>query len=122
MAFKSEMEFTPDLYPQFPSTLLGDSFPIATLETISLKKLQQDDETTEQHRLLEACKSQGFFYLDLTGCDAGQAIFRSAHQVAQIAETVFKLPEQEKLNYAYQAGDLFGYLSASSFDASKPGN
>jgi isopenicillin N synthase-like dioxygenase len=59
--------------------------------------------------MFQACQSQGFFYLDLSDCEAGEVILQGADQIAQLAEKTFKLPEEEKLKCAYVAGDLFGY-------------
>jgi isopenicillin N synthase-like dioxygenase len=46
-------------------------------------------------------------------------ILHGADQIAQLAEKVFKLPEEEKLKHAYQAGDLFGYALPLSWKAYK---
>jgi hypothetical protein len=116
MAVLSDIEFTPDLYPPFPSASSRVDLPLATLKTISLMKILLEDDVAEQQRMFQACQSQGFFYLDLSGCEAGQVILEGADQVAQLSEKSFKLPVEEKLNYAYKAGDLFGYVCSRSLD------
>ena len=52
-------EFTPDKFPPFPE---DKDFPTVELQTISLKKLEQNDEA-EKDRAFEAFKTRGFVYL-----------------------------------------------------------
>ncbi|KAI0399347.1 hypothetical protein F4802DRAFT_50492 [Xylaria palmicola] len=118
-----DQEFTPDAYPDFPA-----GFPTVELETISLAKLLQDqdqdqDAAAEQARVFEVCKGRGFFYLDLAGCEAGETVARGADRIAAVAEAVFKLPLEEKLNYQVQYGDgsLDGYKIAGQTVADKAG-
>jgi isopenicillin N synthase-like dioxygenase len=111
MAIESDTEFTPELYPPFPTSSPGHKLPLATLETISLKAIAQDNDAAEQQRMLRACQSQGFFFLDLSGCEAGEVIRQGAYQIAQLAEKTFKLPVEEKLKYAYDAGLAFGFVA-----------
>lgn len=54
-------EFTPEQYPPFPD---DPQFPTVELKTISLNKLEQNDEE-EKARAFEAFKTRGFVYLEL---------------------------------------------------------
>ncbi len=106
MPHKTEhTEFTPDLYPPFPD---DPQFPQAKLQTASLKRLV-DEDTLEQDRLLEACKSRGFFYLDLTGCESGEAILRDADELCRVAEKTYALPLEEKQKYKPLPKSQWGY-------------
>lgn len=108
----SDREFAPNQHPEFP-----DGFPTVALETISLAKLLGDRDRdgakseSEADRVFEACRGRGFFYLDLAGCAAGEAIARGADRAAAVAEDVFKLPLEEKMRYQLEPGrgSLDGY-------------
>lgn len=100
----SKSEFTPESYPPFP---IHDHYPTISLETISLRKLQDSDDA-EQNRMFEACKDWGFFYLELPGAAEGETIARDADNVARVAEQIFALPVEEKLKYSLTGKDLFG--------------
>jgi isopenicillin N synthase-like dioxygenase len=97
-------EFTPDQYPPFPSS---PEFKSVNLETISLTKLLSQD-TTEQDRVFEACKSRGFFYLELGGCESGETILKGADDICRMAEEFFKLPMEQKEEQRMQEGQLDG--------------
>jgi len=86
-------EFTPRLYPPFPS----DTAPVAHLETLSLAKLQSND-TAEQARLFQTSQTQGFFYLDFAGTPV-ETLPEDAEAVGRLSEEVFKLPIDEKMKY-----------------------
>ena len=88
-------EFTPELYPPFPE---DPQFPQAKLETTSLKKLLEGD-IAEQDHIFEVCRTRGFFYLDLTGCEIGEAILRDADQLCRVAEKFYMMPLEEKEKY-----------------------
>lgn len=119
-AAPSPREFTPNQHPEFP-----DGFPTVALETISLAKLlipknknesgdggeAERERERERDRVFEACKGRGFFYLDLTGCAAGETISRGADRAAAVAEDVFRLTLEEKMVYRLEAGggSLDGY-------------
>lgn len=105
-ALSPEVEFVPSSYPPFPSSP-SNEFPTVPLETISLRKILANDQT-EQERVFEICKNRGFFYLELAGCELGEIIKDGADEVAKVAETAFKLPVDEKLQYIVKGKDLFG--------------
>ena len=98
-------EFTPGFYPPFPD---DPRFPTARLQTTSLKKLLNED-ILEQDRVFEACKSRGFFYLDLTDCESGETILRDADNLCRVAEKTFALPLEEKEKYKPLPRSQWGY-------------
>ena len=97
-------EFTPDLYPPFPDS---PEFPSFELETISLKKLLGKD-ASEQERIFQACKTRGFFYLDLADCEQGETIKTGADDICRVAERFFALPVEEKDRFVMTPGRLDG--------------
>lgn len=97
-------EFTPEQYPPFPSS---PQFPTIELQTISLRKIQNND-TFEQDRMFEACKNWGFFYLELPDSEQGQVIARGADDVCRVAEKIFQLPLEEKMKYTPTGKQLWG--------------
>lgn len=98
------VEFTPNDYPLFPS---DPSFKSVNLETISLTKLLSRD-SAEQDRVFEACKSRGFFYLELGGCESGETILKGADDICRMAEDFFKLPMEQKEEQRMREGQLDG--------------
>lgn len=99
---EQHVEFVPASYPPFPSDL-----KTIDLQTISLQKIQNAD-AIEQDRMFEACKSWGFFYLDLSQSEQGDTVAQGAEDVARIAESVMALPLEEKQMYPFADGDIFG--------------
>lgn len=97
-------EFTPEQYPPFPSS---PDFKTVGLETISLVKLLSQD-AAEQDRVFQACKSRGFFYLELGGCDSGETIMKGADDICRMAEDFFRLPMPEKEEQRMREGQLDG--------------
>lgn len=112
---ESYTEFTPDKYPPFPS-----GFETVELETISLASLHAGDESSRD-RVFAACKDRGFFYLDLTNDPTGSTIQSGADQIAQLAESTFKLPVEEKQKYAPTQKSLFGYKAVGATVTDKDG-
>jgi len=98
------VEFTPETYPPFPAS---PEFKTVNLETISLVKLLAED-AQEQDRVFEACKTRGFFYLELAGCERGETILKGADEICHMAEDFFKLPLAEKEAQRMQEGQLDG--------------
>lgn len=98
-------EFTPEKYPPFPDS---DDLALINLETISLRKIQNADET-EQTRMFEACKGWGFFFLDLSDSEQGKVILDGANELCRVAEQAFKLPLEEKVQYRFGIKEFFGY-------------
>jgi len=95
-------EFNPSAYPPFP-----DHLPTASLITISLSNLLGDD-SSEANRLFEACKTEGFFYLNLKDTEAAPLVELS-ERLAGLAEDTFKIPQEEKDLCVPEPGTIFGY-------------
>ena len=70
-----------------------------------------DGDATEQERVYESCKSRGFFYLELAGCQYGDTILRGADGIARLGKRIGQLSMDEKMKYQ-QCGTLFGYKPA----------
>jgi isopenicillin N synthase-like dioxygenase len=75
-----------------PNDISG--IPVATLPVISYDKLLSDDPT-EIDRLLDICKSLGFFYLDLSG--AAQPVLDKSQDAFKFMENYFDQPLEVKL-------------------------
>ena len=103
---ESYTEFTPDKYPPFPD---DNEFKTIELQTISLKKVLDNDDA-ESDRVFEACKTRGFFYLELAGCESGEVINKGADDICRVAERFFQLPQEVKDKQRMQKGQLDGYL------------
>ncbi len=81
-----------DACPAFSSNL-----PTAPLASISLKALQADDGSShETSRLFEACRTLGFFYLDLSYSDLGESILQCSEQLLVLSERFYSLPHEDK--------------------------
>jgi hypothetical protein len=72
-------------YTSFPTDI-----PTAPLLTISFKKLLSND-AAEQGRLFHASKTLGFFYLDLTGCEPGEALLASSSTMFDLMHELYQL-------------------------------
>lgn len=93
-------------YPPFP-----DDVPSAALSKVSLAKLYAND-VDETRALFESCRSVGFFLLDLSGHEAGEALIRDIDRVLDITKTTMELPEEVKMEYhAKPPNRLVGYSS-----------
>lgn len=92
------------LFSSFP-----DDVSTAPLVTIRLKELLSQNGV-ENERLFEASKSLGFFYLDMTGCEEGEALLDGSSTMFDLMEKLYALPLEEKLKYDFAAaGSYFGY-------------
>jgi isopenicillin N synthase-like dioxygenase len=90
-------------YPAFPADV-----PSAQLAKISLHKLAAHD-VYEAKALFESCRSVGFFLLDLSGNDAGEALVGDIDTLLDLARLTLALPEEEKMRYhAKPPHRLFG--------------
>jgi isopenicillin N synthase-like dioxygenase len=72
-----------------------DKSSTAYLQTLSFAKLAGKD-VGELAKLLEACQQQGFFYLDLAGSDAAQAL-EDRLQALSLTKEWFDRPMEEKM-------------------------
>ena len=105
MPHKEEsLDFTPEKYPDFP--IDNKDFPTVELQTISLKKLEANDEE-EKARAFEAFKTRGFVYLELAGTENGDTLVNGCVEVGKAASRTFALPVEEKEKYK-PGRDLFG--------------
>jgi len=92
------------LYPPFPAEL-----PTAPLVSVSLAKLEASDGA-ESKAFFDACRNLGFFYLDTLGSPLGSSLVTEAEQLNDLQARFFKLPDQEKEEYAREKVDpFFGY-------------
>ncbi|PSN70326.1 oxidoreductase [Corynespora cassiicola Philippines] len=98
------MSNTVDKFFSFP-----DDVTTAPLITVCLHKLLGGD--VEEHaRLFDACKTLGFFYLDLSDSDEGEELISGSNDLFDILQDFFQLPLQEKLKYDFASeGSYFGY-------------
>jgi isopenicillin N synthase-like dioxygenase len=96
-----------DSLPRFP-----DDVPTAPIASASLSKLLADDDA-EAGKVLEACRTHGFFYLDMRGCPEGEALLDESEQLLQLATETFNRPLEEKQKFALKKGvSLYGYKEA----------
>jgi isopenicillin N synthase-like dioxygenase len=90
--------------PPFPSNIRT-----APLYIVSLAKLLSDD-ANECKRALEACRTRGFFYLDLTDTNEGHELEQESEELLDVAKGVFNLPLEEKMKYPQvMGGSLAGW-------------
>lgn len=95
---------THHLYPAFPSNI-----PTAPLVSISLRKLQANDEA-ESAAFFKAAREYGFFYMKLDDSELGESIIDGAEQLQTLQQEFFKRPHEEKEEFARVKIDpFFGY-------------
>ncbi|KIX92182.1 uncharacterized protein Z520_12063 [Fonsecaea multimorphosa CBS 102226] len=101
--------------PPFPTDVR--TAPIAT---ISLAKiLGRDPEETQ--KVLKACQTYGFFYLDLTDAPTGKTLLSESEELLNLSAEAFNLSDEEKQEFALQKGvSLYGYKSAGTVKATDP--
>lgn len=91
--------------PPFPADIRT-----APLCTVSLARLLSGD-ANERARVLEACKTRGFFYLNLTDTDEGIELEQESVSLFDVAKGVFDLPLEEKRKYPQEmSGPLAGFF------------
>jgi isopenicillin N synthase-like dioxygenase len=96
-----------DNLPPFP-----DNVHTAPIASVSLSKLLANDNG-EGQKVLEACRTHGFFYLDMRDCSEGQALLDESEQLLQLATRAFQPPLEEKQKFALKKGvSLYGYKEA----------
>lgn len=89
--------------PRFPSDV-----PTAPIATISLGKLLDSDDN-EAEVALEACRTYGFFYLNLMSTSAGEELLDEAESLHQLSKEVFSQPIEYKEPFINVPGNIFGY-------------
>lgn len=101
--------------PPFPEDV--DTAPIAT---ISLAKLLSKDEA-ESASALEACRTHGFFYLNLMSTPLGDDLLSEAEELLQVSHQAFDHAVEDKRQYALVKGvSLFGYKEAGVVKQTDP--
>jgi isopenicillin N synthase-like dioxygenase len=90
--------------PSFPSDVL-----VAKLNKISLDKLLASDKA-QSAILFESCRTSGFFLLDLKGSREGEEMLGYVDRLFGIAEELYKMPMEDKQQYALRPGTAFGYV------------
>ena len=94
---------THHLYPPFPKDL-----PTAPLGSISLQTLEDASSSfPECATLFEACRTLGFFYLDLTGSELGESILRESEELNKLQQQFYALPHESKDEYGQDKVDPF---------------
>jgi isopenicillin N synthase-like dioxygenase len=90
--------------PPFP-----DDVPTAPIARITLSKILKGDPD-EAASALEACRTFGFFYLDLSSTPLGEDLLDEAEDLLQLSYKAFDHPNEEKDQYELIKGvSLFGY-------------
>ena len=82
-----------DSYPPFP-----DDIPIASVPKFSLEKLVSGSDT-EAKELFHACRTKGFFLLDLQNDPAGRTLHQDIETLFAITQEVMDLSLEEKTKY-----------------------
>ncbi len=101
--------------PPFP-----DGVPLAPIARISHSKLLKND-AEEAERVLEACRTHGFFYLNLTDNDDGQKLLEESEDLLSLACNAFDSPVEEKRKFALVKGlNLFGYKENGTIKLTDP--
>lgn len=96
--------------PPFPTDIA--TAPIAS---VSLPKLLANDPS-EGQKVLEACTTHGFFYLDLRDSSGlGQALIDESESLLHLAKEAFDHPLEEKQKFNLVKGEsLWGYKEAGA--------
>ncbi len=81
------------LFPAFPG---GAKVDVAPLQTVDFGKLLARDHA-EVQKLLSACVTHGFFYLDLQTSDVGRKILEDEQGVLRFMENYFAQPRDVKM-------------------------
>lgn len=103
-----------DKLPPFPNDVL-----MVDLPHLSFSKLLSRDNG-ESKKLFEACRTHGFFLLDLQDTPDGETLLREAEKMFELNRAIHDLEMVEKMKFAFQpAKSLFGFVfSVSSFFSS----
>ena len=93
-------------YPSFPTNV-----PTVDLPCLSHNKLRQNDDG-ESVALFQACRTTGFFLLDLQGSTDGEAMLECTEQVFDLSREILELDQEELLKYPFRPPtNLCGYVS-----------
>jgi isopenicillin N synthase-like dioxygenase len=80
-------------YPAFPNNIRS-----ASMTKISLKKLRENNKSTCQD-MFQACRTLGFFLLDLSGDQQGEEFVSVIDAVLRLTKDVMALDQEEKMRY-----------------------
>jgi isopenicillin N synthase-like dioxygenase len=105
-----------DSLPPFPEDL-----PLAPIARVSSQKLLDGDKA-EGAQVLEACRTYGFFYLDLSDSPKGDELLQESEELLSLSKIAFSNHTlEEKNSYHLQKGvSLFGYKAAGTVKATDP--
>lgn len=91
--------------PPFP-----ENVPLAPLFRVSLDKLLANDEE-ENGRLFEACKTLGFFYLELGDSEYGHALKDGSEDLLRLSQDAFIIPQEVKMEHTFaKMRGIFGWV------------
>jgi hypothetical protein len=86
-------------WPVFPS---NPTVPVADIPTLSLQKLEAGSNE-ESSRLYQACRKEGFLFLDLKGSQQGKTLLQHGGKMFDLIEKTLTLDEQTLEEYACDA-------------------
>ncbi|KAI0638938.1 2OG-Fe-II oxygenase family oxidoreductase [Trametes polyzona] len=103
-------------WPAFPGK---EEVPVAPLATVDLGRLIARD-ADEVAKLLEVCKTHGFFYLDLQTCEPGRQIVEAEQGLLRFMENYFAQPAEVKLKDDRKSF-THGFKPVGTFSGTKNG-
>jgi isopenicillin N synthase-like dioxygenase len=77
-------------------SILPQNLPVAQLRTVQLSDLLQGDDA-EAQKLFEACKMDGFFYLNIKNID--EHVLEVIDGMFELDKELYDLPDEEKMLY-----------------------
>lgn len=95
---------------------LPQELPVAQLRTVHLSKLL-DGDAAESRNLLNACKTDGFFYLNIQNIDDN--LLQVVDAMFQLDRELYDVPDEEKMAYDVDKLSelkLNGYVNKSDYD------
>ncbi|MCJ1283109.1 hypothetical protein MMC26_002436 [Xylographa opegraphella] len=93
-----------DSYPPFPKDV-----PSAVLPCLSYNELLQGSNK-ESLALFQACRTDGFFLLDLQGSSEGEALLKCAQRVFDLSKVILELDQETLMKYHFKPPtNLCGY-------------
>ncbi|KAH7013926.1 hypothetical protein EDB80DRAFT_749500 [Ilyonectria destructans] len=102
----------PENLPAFPNDV-----PLADIDVISFRKILDHDHG-EEIRALNAVRTDGFFYLNLTDSGEGRELITESNQLLELSKEAFNKPPEEKMKYRADRGrSIFGYKPAGTVKA-----
>lgn len=98
-----------------------EDLPLAPIARVSSQKLLEGDKA-EGAAVLEACRTYGFFYLDLSDSPQGNALLQESEELLTLSKKAFSSHSiEEKKKYHLQKGvSMFGYKAAGTVKATDP--